>query len=72
MGQKGDKTCPRQPESLLGMCKGAVMIVSNHQDRCFNDGLDILKSQLSWKSGRSFLWLGTWPRSLCSLDRLGP
>ena len=32
----------------------------------------ILKFQLSWKAGQSFLWLGAWLRSLCSLDRLGP
>lgn len=55
-----------------GMSKGMATIVSNHSDQRSNNGLDILKSQLSWKSGQSFLWLGAWLKCLCSLDRLGP
>lgn len=55
-----------------GMSKGMATIVSNHWDQRSNNGLDILKSQLSWKSGQSFLWLGAWLKRLCSLDRLGP
>lgn len=55
-----------------GMSKGAEIIVSNHWDQCAYRGSDILKSRRIWTSGQSFLWLGSWLRSLCSLDRLGP
>lgn len=71
VGQQGDKACPRSPGSPLGMSKGTVTIVSNCRDRYSNNELDILKFQLCWKSGLSFLWSGAGPRSLCSLDRLG-
>lgn len=61
-----------QPGSLLGVSKGTGMIVSNCRDWDSNNELGILKSQLCWKPGLSLLWSGVWPRSLCSLDRLGP